>query len=80
MTSHPENWRNYIPGDRVRILRKGHSQAVGRVDDLMPDGSVVWVVQENGMGRTMVLPDEGVSLRRVSKDDRTYSYRGPSPR
>lgn len=58
-------WLTLKAGDRVQISHDGSATCNGSVDTLMPDGSVVWIWQDNGLGRTMVVPGERFGLRRL---------------
>ncbi len=48
--------------DDVEIFRRGELVASGRVDMLALDGSVFWVVQNDGQGRAMFLHSDGFTV------------------
>jgi hypothetical protein len=50
-------------GDRVVFETDGFGGA-GIVDDAMPDGSVIWVWTDDGMGRRMICTKDGASIAR----------------
>lgn len=56
-------------GDRVQIIHNGQVSGAGSIDALMDDGSVVWLWQDNGLGRMMVVPGEGTRLMRLARAD-----------
>jgi hypothetical protein len=46
------------------VHRNGKTLTSGRVDMLALDGSVFWLIQDNGKGRAMFLPDDDVMVFR----------------
>jgi hypothetical protein len=46
------------------VHRNGKTLTSGRVDMLALDGSVFWLIQDNGKGRAMFLPDDDVMVLR----------------
>jgi hypothetical protein len=59
-------WGTLKAGDRVQIIHNDYVQAVASVDVLMPDGSVVWLWQDKGLGRIALTPHQGLRLRKQS--------------
>jgi hypothetical protein len=45
------------PGTRIRVQR-GYQIIKGAVDESMPDGTMLWIWQDHGLGRLLVYPDE----------------------
>jgi hypothetical protein len=60
-------WCKLQVGDRVRVERGHYPVTFASIDALMPDGSFVWLLQD-GLGRAMAFPGEGIRLRKVEKD------------
>jgi hypothetical protein len=59
------NWTHLARKDEVElVLRSGKTLASGRIDTIALDGSVFWIIQDDGRGRSMVLPDEDVLVFR----------------
>jgi hypothetical protein len=57
------NWTKIARQDDVELLhRNGKTLTTGRVDMVALDGSVFWLIQDNGKDRTMVLPDDDVMV------------------
>jgi hypothetical protein len=66
-------WDDLVGGDRVDVVRAGLPVESGVVDQVMSDGSVVWLWMDDGRGRTMLLAGDGLCLRRTEPnvpDDR----------
>ena len=53
---------DYGVGDRVVFEAEGVTGS-GVIDDLMPDGSVVWVWSDNALGRKMLFAADALSVR-----------------
>ncbi|WP_458114009.1 hypothetical protein M1D88_08010 [Arthrobacter sp. R1-13] len=53
---------NYSVGDRV-VFESERRTGSGVIDDLMPDGSVVWVWSDDAMGRKMIFGADALSVR-----------------
>jgi hypothetical protein len=58
-------WGSLAAGDRVQIQGAGNITRVGTVDAVRPDGSIVWLWLDNGLGRIIVLNNEGLRLHRL---------------
>lgn len=59
------NWTKLARKDDLELVhRKGKTLTSGRVDMLSLDGSVFWLIQDNGKGRAMFLPDDDVTVFR----------------
>lgn len=54
-----------VPGERVEFQVLGNVTGTGVVDAFMPDGSVVWLWLDQGLGRVMILAGECFFLRRA---------------
>lgn len=52
----------YTVGDRV-VFEAGGIAGSGVIDDVMPDGSVVWVWPDDAMGRKMLFAADALSVR-----------------
>lgn len=52
------NCQQTAKGEEVWLYRARTLVASGWVDDLMPDGSAVWVHQHDARGRTIVLAED----------------------
>jgi very-short-patch-repair endonuclease len=61
------NWMKLSRKDEVEIHRHGELVASGRVDMLALDGSVFWVVQNDGRGRAMFLHSDGYTVLRLPR-------------
>lgn len=61
------NWVKLSRKDEVEIYRDGGLVASGRVDMLALDGSVFWVVQNDGRGRAMFLHSDGFTVLRLPR-------------
>lgn len=53
-----------VPGERLEFQIPGNITGTGTVDAVMPDGSVVWLWLDHGLGRIMILAGECYFLRR----------------
>jgi hypothetical protein len=58
------NWARLSRGDEVAIHRGVERVASGRIDMTALDGSVFWIIQNDGMGRTMFCHDDGLTVFR----------------
>lgn len=56
------DWQEVSPGHEVSLYKKGQGHFHGRVDDVTPDGSIMWVHLANGWGRRMFVRAEGYHL------------------
>ena len=65
------NWSKLSRADEVEIHGHGQAMTSGRIDMLAADGSVLWLLQNEGMGRMLFLhSDDGVRVyrrQRISK-------------
>lgn len=61
------NWATLSPADEVEIRRNGRAVASGRVDMRAPDGSVIWLIQDAGRGRSLFLHSDGVTVFRRAR-------------
>jgi hypothetical protein len=53
------SWSNLSNGDIVAIYRGQEVIASGKIDMLAADGSVLWIIQEEGRGRSLFLYEDG---------------------
>jgi hypothetical protein len=59
------NWTKLARKDDLELVhRNGKTLTSGRVDMLALDGGVVWLIQHDGKGRAMFLPDDDVVVFR----------------
>ena len=59
------NWTKLARKDDLELVHpNGKTLTSGRVDMLALDGSVFWLIQDNGKGRAMFLPDDDVMVFR----------------
>ncbi|MEO5321077.1 hypothetical protein PV761_21120 [Arthrobacter sp. CC3] len=59
------NWTKLARKDDLELVhRNGKTLTSGRVDMLALDGSVFWLIQDNGKGRALFLPDDDVMVFR----------------
>lgn len=56
------DWEHFSPGDKVQVVRMGMQERSAMIDAVMPDRSVLWILMNNGMGRTMVLQTDDIEL------------------
>jgi ABC-type sulfate transport system substrate-binding protein len=68
------NWTKLARRDDLELVhRDGRTLASGRVDMLALDGSVFWLIQDNGKGRAMFLPDSEVIVFRHRRSRKVHS-------
>jgi hypothetical protein len=65
------DWREVAPGHDVSLYKKGQGPFHGRVDDVTPDGAILWVHLAEGRGRRMFAQEEGCHL--------TVNWTGAAP-
>ncbi len=58
------NWCRLSKGDTVDIFGTHGALASGQIDMLSCDGSMLWIIEDEGRGRTLFLYDDGVRVRR----------------
>lgn len=63
------NWTKLAHQDELELVRRnGKTLTSGRVDTPALDGSVFWLIQDNGKGRKMFMADDDVVVfRRTDK-------------
>lgn len=49
----------------VELRRGGQITAAGWVDDLTPNGTIIWICLTDGMGRVMIHRNDGLDIWRV---------------
>lgn len=59
---HVPKWARLSGSDHVEVYRHGQALAIGRVDELAPDGDVLWIFQDHGMGRVLFHRSDGVDI------------------
>lgn len=76
--SHPllvTQWKYLWREEFIELRRGGRVWATGWVDELTPDGTVIWICLTGGMGRVMIHRDDRLDIWRV--DSRILQHRGP---
>ena len=58
------NWCRLSRADEVTVCRDRRKVAAGRVDMVALDGSVFWIIQEDGRGRAMIHQKDGLIVFR----------------
>lgn len=58
------NWCKLSRSDQVTVCRDRQVTATGRVDMVALDGSVFWIIQEDGKGRAMIHRKDGLTVFR----------------
>ena len=53
------NWSELAPGETVLLVGAATDRYTGVVDDVAADGSVMWLVLEDGDGRKLFHQDDG---------------------
>jgi hypothetical protein len=62
------NWAQLARKDEVELMhRSGKTIASGRIDTIALDGSVFWIIHNDGRGRSLVLPQEDVLVYRYGR-------------
>lgn len=61
------NWMKLSRKDEVEIYHHGELVTSGQVDMLALDGSVFWVVRNEGQGRTLFLHSDGFTVLRLPR-------------
>jgi hypothetical protein len=69
------NWTVLEPGDEVVLYRADTRTKTGRVELRSLNGSVFWILQEDGQGRAMIHKTDQIRVYR-----RTGHPAPPSPR
>lgn len=68
-------WKYLWREEFVELRRGGTVTAAGWVDDLTPDGTIIWICLTGGMGRVMIHCNDGLDIWRV--DSRILQDRSP---
>lgn len=58
------NWCKLSKDDRVDIYNARGSRTTGRIDMVAGDGSILWIIQDEGRGRALFVHEDGVKIRR----------------
>jgi hypothetical protein len=70
------NWCKLSRADEVTVCRDRRKVAAGRVDVVALDGSVFWILHEDGKGRAMVHQKDGLTVfRKAGNARRPRHYR-----
>jgi hypothetical protein len=68
-------WKYLWRQEFVELRRGARVTATGWVDDLTPDGTIIWICLSGGMGRVMIHRSDGVDIWRVDSrilQDRSF--------
>lgn len=69
------NWCRLSRSDEVTVCRGRRRVTAGRVDMVALDGSVFWIIQEDGKGRAMVHQKDGLAVfRKAAAGRRARRY------
>lgn len=60
-----KRWNCLWRDEFVEIRRQGREPAAGWVDDISPDGTVIWINLASGRGRIMIHVGDGFDIWRV---------------
>ncbi|MGO4653107.1 hypothetical protein AB4068_15595 [Arthrobacter sp. 2RAF22] len=55
-------WRTLNRGDRVEVIHNGNYSRTGIIDDRIPDGSTIWIILDQGLGRIAVTQGDPAAL------------------
>jgi len=58
-------WKYLWREEFVELRRGARVTAAGWVDDLTPDGTIIWICLTGGMGRVMIHRSDGLEIWRV---------------
>ncbi|MDQ0144664.1 hypothetical protein [Pseudarthrobacter niigatensis] len=56
------NWTKLRHGEEVTIRQNGEFVASGHVDMMAIDGSILWLIKNDGHGRALFLHRDGVQI------------------
>jgi hypothetical protein len=70
-----KHWKYLWREEFIELRRGNRVTATGWVDDLTPDGTIIWICLAGGMGRTMIHRNDGLDIWRV--DSRILQDRPP---
>lgn len=68
-------WKYLWRDEFVELRRGDRVTATGWVDDLTPDGTIIWICLTGGMGRVMIHRSDGLDIWRVDSrilQDRSF--------
>ncbi len=68
-------WKYLWREEFVELRRGGQVTTAGWVDELTPDGTIIWICLTGGMGRVMIHRNDGLDVWRV--DSRILQDRSP---
>jgi hypothetical protein len=68
-------WKYLWREEFVELRRGGRITDTGWVDELTPDGTIIWICLTGGMGRVMIHRNDGLDVWRV--DSRLLQDRSP---
>lgn len=60
-----KHWKHLWRREFIELRQGGHVKGRGWIDDLTPDGTIVWIYRTGGLGRMMIHKDDGVDIWRV---------------
>jgi hypothetical protein len=76
-------WKYLWREEFVELRRGGQVTAAGWVDDLNPDGTIIWICLTGGRGRVMIHRNDGLDIWRVDSrilQDRNVHQPEPTER
>lgn len=76
-------WKYLWREEFVELRRGARVTAAGWVDDLTPDGTIIWICLTGGMGRVMIHRSDGLDIWRVDSrilQDRSFHQPEPTER
>lgn len=76
-------WKYLWREEFVELRRGGQVTAAGWVNDLNPDGTIIWICLTGGMGRVMIHRNDGLDIWRVDSrilQDRNVHQPEPTER
>lgn len=58
------NWCNLLRAEEVTLHRRNQTVTIGRIDMVAIDGSVFWIIEDNGNSRRMIHRNDGLEVYR----------------
>lgn len=58
------DWTELRHADAVEFCRDGLAITTGKIDVCSPDGTVLWILQDHGLGRVMIHQSDGFAVYR----------------
>lgn len=56
------SWSKLSSGDSIAVYRGQEFITSGRIDMLAEDGSILWIIQDQGRGRWLFLNEDGFDV------------------